>query len=253
MLPAERLRIEVGQRWPRAELDAAMLETCAGRDASAELYLATAAGRGAPWAHEALERDVFLPVCERLARRHGTASAEEAMQQVREQLLVRREGLSTYSGDGALRAWVTVIAVRRLLSQRSASHDSLGAADDLANRDSEKLELSLLRARYASVFKQAFGRALESLERRERLVLRMHTVDGLSAEKIGAIFHVHRATATGWISNARAKLHERVTSEVQRAAGLSSDELHSIGRVLQRHTDFSLPRLLAGRAAEPAP
>jgi RNA polymerase sigma-70 factor len=160
--------------------------------------------------------------------------------------------LRTYTGQGPLKAWVTVIAVRRLLALRSASHESLGSAVEAGASGPEQLELELLRARYAGAFKVALQRALDSLERRQRLVLRMHTVDGLSAEKIGAIFHAHRATASQWLADARAELRTRVALEVRREAGLESAELQSIARMLQRHTDFSLPRLLAA-APEAAP
>jgi len=244
----DELKAEIARRWPAAPPSPEQLPHDA--DSPLDVYLARAAGRGERWALDALERDVFAPVAERLARSHGRAAADDTLQQVREQLVVAG-GLASYAGRGPLKAWVMVIAVRKLLAQRSAPNDSLGGAAALAASD--HLELTLLKARYAGVFKQALQRALDSLERRERLVLRMHTVDGLSAEKIGAIFHAHRSTATEWIAKARQKLHERVTEEVRREAGLSSEELQSIGRVLQRHTDFSLPRLLAGRPAEAAP
>lgn len=250
MAPDDELRAEIARRWPAAAPGPEHLSACRTADATLDVYLAGAVLRREAWALDAAEREIFAPVADRLARSHGRAAADDSVQQVREQLLVTG-GLSRYAGRGPLKAWVMVIAVRKLLAQRAAPHDSLGGAAELAASD--RLELTLLKARYAGVFKQALQRALDSLERRERLVLRMHTVDGLSAEKIGAIFHAHRSTATEWIAKARATLHERVTAEVQREAGLSSAELQSIGRVLQRHTDFSLPRLLAGRPAEATP
>ncbi len=248
----DELRAEIARRWPAATPTPAQLAACLTADAPPDVFLARAALRRESWALDALERDVFSAVAERLARSHGRAGADDALQQVREQLVVEA-GLEGYSGRGPLKAWVMVIAVRRLLAQREPRNDSLGSAADLAASGADRLELTLLKARYAAVFKQALERALQSLERRERLVLRMHTVDALSAEKIGAIFHAHRSTATEWIAKARATLHARVTEEVQREAGLTTAELQSIGRVLQRHTDFSLPRLLAGRPAEAAP
>ena len=250
MAETDQLGADVKRRWPAAWVEASQLSACLARgaDEPADLYLAAAASRREPWALAALEAHVFTPVSDRLAHRHGRAAAQDAMQQVREQLLVSADGLSTYSGRGPLKAWVVVIAARKLLALRSEGHESLSRVMDAASHDD--LELTLLRARYASVFKRALEQALDSLERRERLVLRMHTVDGLSAEKIGAIFHAHRATASQWISQARATLHERVVHHVRQEAGLNSSELDSIGRVLQRHTDFSLPRLLAGREVE---
>ena len=80
--------------------------------APSDLELATAAARGEPQALETLEREVFSPVTERLARRHGRAAADEAMQCVREQLLLDAGvTLRSYSGQGSLKAWITVIAI----------------------------------------------------------------------------------------------------------------------------------------------
>ncbi|MBL8954653.1 MAG: hypothetical protein JNK82_28000 [Myxococcaceae bacterium] len=214
---------------------------------SHDLELAAAAAKGDRAAQGALEREVFVPVRNRLARLHGGALADDAVQHVRAQLLTG-DGLKAYAGTGPLRAWVMVIAARRLMALRGPAHESLGALADTPQSD--RLELTLLRARYAQVFKASIARVLDGMARRERLLLKLHFVDGLSAEKIGAIFHIHRSTATEAIANAREALHARVVDEVQREAGLSPSELHSIGRVLQRQTDFSLPRLLAARDVE---
>ncbi|MBK7864969.1 MAG: hypothetical protein IPJ65_41495 [Archangiaceae bacterium] len=248
------LELELKRRWPQAPLDAAMLAQCERENpppVSAELYLARAAVRGEAWAAGVLERQVFEPIGRQLARKFGYDEAADALQRVRVQLLTGPQaGLHGYAGRGPLKGWVAVIAVRQLLAQRTARLASLSEIDAAGRAASgAELELHLLKARYSAVFKESMQRAIESLERRQRLLLRMHTVDGLSAEKIGAIFHAHRATVFEWLAEARRVLHQRVADEVQRAAGIDPRELDSIARLLHRHTDFSLPRLL-GAAPE---
>ncbi|MGV3619171.1 MAG: sigma-70 family RNA polymerase sigma factor [Archangium sp.] len=234
----EDLEREVKARWPSASPSPQLLSTAA----SPLLVLTRAAMAGEPWALDVLEREVFVVARDRLALRYDRARADEALQYVREQLLVSRPGLDAYQGRGSLLSWVMVIAARRVLALSTPAETELD--EDLPIEDVD-VDVALIRARYASTFKRALSRAIASLERRQRLVLRMHVVDGLSAEKIAAVFHVHRATVTSWISSARDDIKTRVAQFVREEAGIGANEFDSIVHVVQQFTDLSLPRLLA--------
>lgn len=235
------LEREVKTRWPTA---APSLQVLAGAD-SPQLVLTRSASAGEPWALEVLEREVFLVARDRLALRYDRARADEALQHVREQLLLSRPGLDAYQGRGSLLAWVLVIAARRVLALGTPAGEVL---DDELPLEDVDVDVALIRARYAATFKHALSRAIASLERRERLVLRMHVVDGLSAEKIAAVFHVHRATVATWLAAAREHIKARVIELVREDAGIGPGEFDSIVHVVQQFTDLSLPRLLAAKA-----
>jgi RNA polymerase sigma-70 factor (ECF subfamily) len=67
-------------------------------------------------------------------------------------------------------------------------------------------ELAYLRRTYEREFQEAFQTALASLSSRERNILRYHFVDGLSIDRIGDFYGVHRATAARWLNRAREAL-----------------------------------------------
>lgn len=243
-------------RWPDLPVNEGLVQVVEAREVAHpdDLYLALAALEGEAPAVTLLEREVFLPVRERLARGSTADQANEAMQRVREKLLVaspeRPAALEGYAGNGPLKAWVTVVAAHQLSALRTPATPDLDEVQHLVAAASDDLELELVRARYADVFRAAVQAAFESLERRQRLVLRMAVVDGLSSQKIAAIFHTHRATVARWLQDAREQLRERTLSRVQSEAGLQGPELSSIARLVQRHTDFSVRRLLKGTPAE---
>ena len=73
----------------------------------------------------------------------------------------------------------------------------------------------------------------------------MHYIDGLNIDRIGVVFHVHRATVARWIAGAREQLHERTMAEVASGLALSQEELESLLRVVRSSLDLSLRALLA--------
>ncbi|MCA9656484.1 MAG: hypothetical protein H6712_33415 [Myxococcales bacterium] len=90
------------------------------------------------------------------------------------------------------------------------------------------MELSYLRANDREAFARAFETATESLQTRERNLLRLNVVHGVSGTAIATMYGVHRATAKRWLAAARQTLLERTREELQRALGLDSEELRSV-------------------------
>src|SRR5262249_564583 len=124
--------------------------------------------------------------------------------------------LGLYAGRGPLRAWVGVAAARTaLMLRRSQQRTREVSADEddwagaLATISTNNPELELLKRQYAAAFGVALRDAVGGLEPRQRTVLRMSFVDGLSIDEIGAVYAVHRATAARWIQRACDTLFEK--------------------------------------------
>src|SRR5262249_42945161 len=98
-------------------------------------------------------------------------------------------------------------------------------------------------ARYGPAFKRAFQAALAELEPRERTLLRFQYVDDLTVDQIGALYHVHRATAARWVAQARERLGERTRLRLARELGTHDGGLTSILQIIQSHVDVSLVRV----------
>jgi RNA polymerase sigma-70 factor (ECF subfamily) len=111
-----------------------------------------------------------------------------------------------------------------------------------------------LRARYKGAFEEAVRVAIGKLAPRERMLLRLNLVDGMSIDKLAVLYRVGRSTAARWVSGARETLRERVRTELHATVTLASNELDSIAADIQSQLDLSIFRLLrdSGRSAPDA-
>jgi RNA polymerase sigma-70 factor (ECF subfamily) len=135
------------------------------------------------------------------------------------------------------------IAVDRLRSREvTTSEDEV--LEQLADW-SDGPELAHVRARYTSELKLAFEAALATLDVRERNVLRHHFIDRLALDEVGALYGVHKATASRWLEAARTTLSKRTRAHFQGRVQVMPSELESIMRLVQSHVDLSLSRVLS--------
>lgn len=231
-------------------------ETPPAPEAAAQLYFALACVRGDATALEEFEAQ-YAPILVQSARRAklADADAEEVAQQLRVLLLVG-EGesapkLAEYAGRGDLRGWLRVVAMRaalRVAKRGGGATDGRGGDDDavLAVRSTgDDPELGYLKAVYRTAFRAAFAAAIESLEARDKTLLRQHLVDGLTIDEIAPLYGVHRATAARWLEKARELLLTRVRHEFADRARVSDRELVSVLRLLESRLEITLRRLLA--------
>ncbi|MBK7864708.1 MAG: hypothetical protein IPJ65_40130 [Archangiaceae bacterium] len=219
---------------------------------SGDLYLAYGCALGEPEALRLFEAKV-LPSATRGLKRSANAAAEpdEVLQRLRQALLVPTENgpakISEYAGLGTLSNWIRASAIR--LSMRLERR-----APPSPEPDSEELlelqvalddtELKLLKTSLREPFAAAFREAFAGLSTRERNVLRLHYLEGLSIDRIGAMHQVHRSSVARWLLQAR----ERIAAETQDAVGrrcqLSRSDLRAVVALVQSQLESGLERLL---------
>jgi RNA polymerase sigma-70 factor (ECF subfamily) len=105
-------------------------------------------------------------------------------------------------------------------------------------------ELEILKHSSQEDFKRIFQEAFAALTSRERNILRKQLLDGLSIDKIGAIYRIHRSTAARWLERIRSKLQERTRQLMMERLRLSSDELESLMALVLSHFEMSLQQVL---------
>lgn len=220
---------------------------------AADLYLAHACALGLPGAAEALDR-AYLPKVAPFLRHvdPSPSFADEVRQLLRTHLLVADGDappkIAGYSGRGPLASWLG-IAAQRLGISLARSEGARARAGERAASFALPLgtdpELDYLRARYRTEFTEAFQAAVSSLADRERIVLRLHLVSGMSHDKIGALYGVNQSTVTRWLTRAR----ETIAAETQRALRerlrLSASELESLVHLVGAELDVSIARCFA--------
>jgi RNA polymerase sigma-70 factor, ECF subfamily len=182
------------------------------------------------------------------------ARLDELRQMLRERLLTPSAmgppRIAHYSGRGPLSSWVKVAAQRLAISSmRGRKHEALAPdaalAGQLAGPDAE---LGALRGRYTESFAAALRTALEQAPRRDRLLLRLHLVDGMSLTRIAVAHGVSQSTVSRWLERARDDIRDRLQRELEQSLRLDAAEMASIARLVQSQLDISLATVLAANA-----
>jgi len=143
--------------------------------------------------------------------------------------------IGEYGGRASLRSWLATVSARAALNLRrrrdARPHDSLAALARVAV--AEDPELRLAKARYAPQLEQALRRALVRLSPRQRVLLRLHHIEGWSIDRLGELYRVGRSTAARWVNAAREELLAATKREIAERLGLSEREVESLLRALQ--------------------
>jgi RNA polymerase sigma-70 factor (ECF subfamily) len=257
-----RTLLDARAAWPGVELSsevfhAWLCERDDGGEAlhTGDLYLACACVHHVPGALAMFERSFMSRIPAFLAGLRPTPQlVEEVSQQLRERLLLPSAGrpprLATYSGRGSLAAWLCVTAVRTAMDAlRSPSE----RASDPVPPDLELLgedpAMAYLKNRYRGDVDEALRAGFRALSARQRLVLELHLVEGLSLDEIGAMHRISKSSAFRWVSDARQQVLAEARRILEDKLGVTADEFASLVNLVRSQLDLSLSRILA--RAEP--
>jgi RNA polymerase sigma-70 factor (ECF subfamily) len=159
--------------------------------------------------------------------------------------------IGSYAGRAPLDRWLGVAAQRAALmwlrENRTEARARDGAAAEPAAGGDTHPEMAFLKDRYRGDFEQALKESLARLPERERTLLRLHLVNGVSVEKIGQMFAVSQPTASRWLAAARETLLGDIKSTLGNRLGASSQELASLAGMVASRLDLSLSMLLRSR------
>jgi RNA polymerase sigma-70 factor (ECF subfamily) len=223
---------------------------------AADLYLACAALLGDERAVEKIRRVHRLVIVGYL--RHIDASGafvDEIEQRLWDGALVGTAEagpkLATYSGQGALAGWVGIAAQRIALMMRrreAAEERAVDAVAAEADFLADDPELAFIKGKLRDDFRRAISLALGKLEDRERMIYRLHLVDGLTVETIGRMYAVSHSTVSRWL----ARVRESVIAEARRLLrdemGLTPAEFDSVAGLVVSRLDLSVSRIFKSPA-----
>ena len=222
----------------------------------ADLYLACACTTGNPAAIAAFDREL-TPVMRAAVRKIDAAAhfVDEVMQVARERLLVSAPGtesrIADYAGQGPLRAWVRIAAMRIAMNLLRDRRRNVLVDDDrffeLATDDSDA-ERRRSAVRYGEAAAEAMRAAFASLSPRERNLLRMHHLHGLTVDELAPTLRVHRATVARWLAAAREHLLSETRAGLRARLSVGEATVDSILRELAGHVDVSVVRMLSDEA-----
>jgi RNA polymerase sigma-70 factor (ECF subfamily) len=269
--PAIEARLEMQlaaarDRWPAVEIDGAAfaahwaerLARTADPEAAleqlhvADLYLAFGCASG--------EVNALRAFTVQLAAAGGAvrgvdaspAFVDEVLQRLQTRVLVAEAGASPrileYAGRGSLENWLRAGALRLALNAR---RDARRGPDPLpevsqfeAAAPTGDLQFELMRGRYGADFGRALRQAFGELESQERNVLRLHFLEGLSLNQIGAMYQVNKSTISRRMARARETLLGRTRERLEAQLSIEPSELDSLLELLGPRLDLSLASVL---------
>lgn len=216
----------------------------------ADLYLAAACALGLPAAIATFESR-YLSQLPAYLRSLALAPSDfdEVRQRVRTHILVAAAGeaprIARFSGEGPLGAWVRVVALQlgRTFRREQGRHES--DADPGDERLGEVAldadpELDLIKRRHREEFAEAFRDALAVQSPETRNLLRLYFIDGLTIDRLGALFGVHRASAHRWVDRARKAVADETLRLLRERLRLDTAGVDSFMRAIASGFDMSL-------------
>jgi RNA polymerase sigma-70 factor (ECF subfamily) len=209
-----------------------------------DLYVACACAIGVPDAVRVFHARYGAEI-ERAFRNTDRRGLDDAKQIVDQRLFTgAAPKIASYNGRGPLRRWLRVVAGRVLLevvARREPLADDWELAALPATGDDPRL--GFVKATYRAEYKRAFADALAQLPDRDRTVLAQYHVDGLTIDELGALYAVHRVTASRWVARAEDELRRRLLAMLRDRLRLSPDDLHSVTRLVRSQLTLSFARL----------
>ena len=219
---------------------------------AADLFLACAAAAGQPAALAEFEARYMKPLPFILGGVGALpGDADTVCSVLRDKLLVARNNdpprIATYGGRGPLAAWIAIAAQRTALSldrQESALRRAHDRAINEAIAVDLNPELRHMKARYKEAVEAAFREALGELDDRDRALLRLGLVGGLSLDAIGSAYSVNASTVSRWLAKIRKGILDRTLALLRERLRLTEPEAASIARLVTSQIDVSVVRLL---------
>jgi RNA polymerase sigma-70 factor (ECF subfamily) len=260
-------RFDAGRAaWPDVHVDAPRFAAHVGErttDAlpplalAADLYLACACAAGSSAAIGAFDRAFRDDVAGVVRRTDPSPSfVDEVMQALNVRLFVKtgdaRPAIEQYAGRASLRGWVLTAAKRIALNLRRAKGDQAHDEIDSGVRELGGVagpEMALLKARYKAEFEESLRAGLATLSDRDRSLLVLHLVNGLTLSQLAPMYGVSVTTIFRWVSAAREALFEGTRAALTTRLRLSPSEYESILALVRSQLDVSVAQLFAGRVA----
>ncbi len=160
--------------------------------------------------------------------RAGASFADELAQQLRQRMLSPpAPKLADYAGRGSLKKWLRASAMRLGINLASAEgrHRTDGDDDEALGQlqaSAASPELAVVKAETAALVTEALRLAFSKLSPKERNLLRLYFLDGVSSTQLAKTYGTHRVTVTRWLATARTTVVEAAIAQLREQGALSA-------------------------------
>jgi RNA polymerase sigma-70 factor (ECF subfamily) len=215
-----------------------------------DLYLACAAGDGNEVAVRIVDERFVSRLPARIRRLGSRPDAiADVLQTVRERLFAGASPrIRAYNASGPLEHWIKVVAIRTAIDMHrkdeAAPRAESAWLESIAATGVDATAL-LASVEYKRELESAIREEVEALSARDRAVLRLHVLEGVSIEKIALSYGVHRVTVARWVWTAGEAMLDGLRRRFQQRFGIIPPELDSLARLARSQLSLNLTELLA--------
>jgi RNA polymerase sigma-70 factor, ECF subfamily len=205
-----------------------------------DLFLAMGCSRQnrIAWEHFA---DEYIPLLRKFSTQAcgDSVEGEDLAQEITVKMLKEGNRLAGYNGRGSLAGWLRAAVAhaavdrfrraRRLVSLEDSSHNG-APADwmDPRKKDSEAAPDS----RWGPIVSNAVSESISMLAARDRLVLGLYYLRGISLLAIGRQFGIHEATVSRWLDRIRRDIRKHLEIDLRKKHGLRADDIRSLWKYI---------------------
>jgi RNA polymerase sigma-70 factor (ECF subfamily) len=219
--------------------------------AAEDVYLACACAVRARGAQPAFEERFGRVIRRAVSRVLDTADErQEAEQRAWQHLMVEgAEGpprIARYHGRGPLEKWVSVASMRVAIAfGRTESAERRLREKAIAEASGVDPEALFSKRDLRDAFETAVTEALAALKPRERLVMKLFLVSGMTLDAIGKSLGITRQAVSKTLARARETIVARVEPSVQQTLQMTKEDLTSVLRYVASQLDVSISRVLS--------
>ncbi len=154
--------------------------------------------------------------------------------------------LRRYQGRGPLRSFVMVLAMRAALDRKRRTKELATEMSVFERLAAEDGSLAGEAAELQREFLGILSEKLRALPLRDRTVLRLNAVEGLSVDVLARMYNVHRATIARWVASAKLTVFEQTQAELRARRSWSDATFQSFARDAADNMDATLSSFLGG-------
>jgi RNA polymerase sigma-70 factor, ECF subfamily len=205
-----------------------------------DLFLAMGCSRQdrVAWEHFA---DEYIPLLRDFSTRScgDSSEGEDLAQEITVKMLKEGNRLAGYNGRGSLGGWLRAAVAhaavdrfrraRRLVSLDDSSHSEL-PAESIDSAEDDRQEA--LDSRWGPIISNAVSEIISRLPARDRLVLGLYYLRGISLIAIGRQFMMHEATVSRWLKRLRLYIRKQLEMDLRKKHGLRADDISSLWKFI---------------------
>jgi RNA polymerase sigma-70 factor len=186
------------------------------------------------WEHFA---DEYIPLLRKFSTQAcgDSGEGEDLAQEIIVKMLKEGNRMAGYNGRGSLAGWLRASVAHaavdrfrrenRLVSlENSLDNGAIESWTDSGGADSEET----LDSRWGPIIASAVSESISRLAARDRLVLGLYYLRGISLLAIGRQFRIHEATVSRWIERIRRNIRKQLESDLRKKHGLGADDIRSL-------------------------